>query len=303
MRKRMLAMGKLTAIFVITTATLWGQGASARGAFPLLGVDARGLAMGGAFTALVQGAPSAYWNPAALAFLKGYDFTGMYAHFGDLPLKGGFAAVAQEDKGYGAGALSWEFVGLKAYDETVKWNENCVSYAFAREFSPGIAVGGRLKFLFNKTDIEGADVSGGSADAAFLGVMGAFRFGMIIRDLISRLKWGTGTKESLPPSYQMGASYSLLASRINAELDISGESSLPLADVRFGVEVWPVPEVFALRGGLIHKMSEYDKRNIFSAGFGIRLTQGLGHYNIDYAFVADRDVLGPSHRISVGASW
>ena len=303
MGKNMHAIKKIAVIFAVAVASLWGQGASTRGAFPLLGVDARGLSMGGAFTALVQGAPSAYWNPAALAFLKGYDFTGMYAHFGDLPLKGGFAAVAQEDKGYGAGALSWEFIGIKAYDETVKWNENCISYAFAREFSPGIAAGGRLKFLFNRTDIEEADVSGGSADVAFLGVMGAFRFGMVLRDLISRLKWGTGTSESLPPSYQMGASYSFLESRINTELDISGESSMPLADIRLGVEVWPVPDIFALRGGLIHKMSEYDRRNIFSAGFGVRLTQGLGHYNIGYAFVADKEVFGLSHRISVGMSW
>ncbi len=296
-------MKKAIIITALIAAPLLGQGAATRGAFSYIGVDARAMGMGGAFAALAQGASAAYWNPAALSDIRGYDFRGMYLRYTDLPLDCGYASIAQEDKGYGAGAISWEYTGVKAYDKTVKWGENCISYAFAKELSAGISLGGRLKFLFTKSDIEGADVTGGAADFGFLSKLGSARIGVVIRDLVSYLKWETGTKEMLPISYQIGACYTFFDGIISAELDLTGEKGLPLADVRFGVEGWPVANFLALRAGIIHKMGEWDRRNIYSAGFGVKMVQGVTTYFIDYAFVTDKEVFGPSHRLSIGVSW
>ena len=46
--------------------------------FLLVGVEARSMGMGGAFTALVDDSSAVYWNPAGLGLLKNREFSGTY---------------------------------------------------------------------------------------------------------------------------------------------------------------------------------------------------------------------------------
>lgn len=68
----------------------------ARGAnFLEIGVGARAMALGGAYTGLATGATSMYWNPAGIGSTEGIDVAFSYAPlYGDLDITHNFAAVA-----------------------------------------------------------------------------------------------------------------------------------------------------------------------------------------------------------------
>lgn len=70
-----------------------------------MGLGAKGMAMGGTGTAYMDNITAAYWNPAALANVKRFEFAAMYTDMG-LDRMHNFAALGASFK-YGYVAVSW----------------------------------------------------------------------------------------------------------------------------------------------------------------------------------------------------
>lgn len=209
------------------------------GVFQDMGVGARPLGMGGAFTAVADDANAAQENPAGMAF---FDSSTHYATFShsDLYSLGflsrDFLAYAQGDEGYGAVGLSWN--RLSANLDPGSWNEDAIAYSGAKQvlgFGPDawakLAVGWQLKYLRVSTDLGqasvgtgvdsgalgattlGTSVAGGDAQGwgtgmgALLKLGPAFSTGLMVQDLYSTLAWGTGNVEQIPMTVRLGMAY------------------------------------------------------------------------------------------------
>ena len=88
--------------------TVYSNDASAgkAGAFLRVGVGARPLGMGGAFTAISNDVYGSYWNPAGLGQLNSVQLMGMYSLL-TLDRTLNYAATAFPVKGMGTIGLSW----------------------------------------------------------------------------------------------------------------------------------------------------------------------------------------------------
>ena len=67
--------------------------------FLLIGVGARAAGMGGAYTAVSEGAPASYWNPAGLSGGEGGEVVlGHFSWFQDITMEHGTLAYQINDK-------------------------------------------------------------------------------------------------------------------------------------------------------------------------------------------------------------
>jgi len=76
------------------------------GAFLRLGVGARAMSMGGAFTALANDPSASYWNAAGLGALKYTEFMGTYA-FLSMDRRYNYASFAFPIRYFGTIGVSW----------------------------------------------------------------------------------------------------------------------------------------------------------------------------------------------------
>lgn len=70
-------------LIVVARSEVWAQvppGYEAA-SFARIGVGARALSLGGAFTAVAEDITAAYWNPAGLAYLTNFQVEGMYTNW------------------------------------------------------------------------------------------------------------------------------------------------------------------------------------------------------------------------------
>jgi long-subunit fatty acid transport protein len=77
--KKVLKTLFLVALSVGTMSTAFAESAGRAGAYLKMGVGARALGMGSAFTALADDSTAAFWNPAGLARLKSAEASFMHA--------------------------------------------------------------------------------------------------------------------------------------------------------------------------------------------------------------------------------
>ncbi len=279
------------------------MGASTRGSFVITGYDARSAALGGAFVSLAQGPQCAYWNPAGLGRFQGRALTGTYGRMGEFPVYYGFLSLIQGNEGLGGGALTWEYLGTKINGE-IPWNEHTLAYAWGYPVLPWLNLGFRLKGLFVQNDLEvRSGAKGWGLDASVLLTPLSFlRLGATVWDAASRVSWDTGEKETLPFTYQGGASLFLLKGNYILVAEAKGERDEALTDLKLGNELW-LFHTLALRVGLQKKMGEDDQRNIFTAGAGFRIERPGIAYVVNYAYANDREVFGPTHRITLNLEW
>ena len=78
--KKVLKTLFLIALSVSTMSAAFADSAGGAGAYLKMGVGARALGMGSAFTAMADDATSAFWNPAGLARLQKGEASFMHAN-------------------------------------------------------------------------------------------------------------------------------------------------------------------------------------------------------------------------------
>ena len=282
-----------------------------QGAFANFRIDARALAMGGAYTALSEGATAFHWNPGGLGFSKGKEVTGMYERLYGL-ISSGYIAFAQgspqKREGYTAGWIH----SSASIEDTFGYSENSILVGYGKQVSKKISLGGTFKILFVSSDFENGSASGlGFNLGASLRPMPQARFGIAIRDLLTRVKWETDRKDRLPGDVGIGVAYypikitpKLPIPRVTIAGEVSGGEEKAFKRLSLGVEGWAVEKILPLRVGFSRNFDAM-ARNALSAGAGIEFEAGTAHYYLDFAAVIDsgKDNLGTSPLISVGGRF
>lgn len=262
------------------------------------GVDARALAMGGAFVAVANGYSAPYWNPAGLTRAQGTALGGMNTNKFGQDIQFNYVGATAQLAGFrvGAGFLSTMISGIETFgpggEATGTVNDNELlfigSTAFGLPFGGlPITVGGSAKYY--SQSLAGESAQGFGGDAGLLLDLGNFDLGATVTDVTgSRINWSTGSVDQVDQNIRVGGALDLSAP---IPWTLSGQYDVDAELLRGGVE-FNLTQQIALRGGVRRPLAE-DGEMSFSAGAGL----ALGSFNVDAAFVQNQ-VLGNSLVIS-----
>lgn len=292
---------RLAALLVLASPASW---AAETASFLDIGVGARALGMGGAYTALADDANSLYWNPAGLAKLEKREFTASHAEMYESTrldflayahptsqgtLSAGLTYLSQ-GKIEGRDSLGRQTAGYDASDAAL-------SAGYARKL--GFAeLGVSVKYI--RSHIGSTEAQTVAADVGAKRDFGSFTVGAALRNLGPGLKF-ENQRNDLPLRLAAGAAYKFTGGHAAAVEVVNGPRGAG-TDGAFGGEFQAVTNLY-LRGGYTTQTAI-----IGGSGFDVArgLTLGLGFRNekwsLDYAVLPSGE-LGRSHRFSLGARF
>lgn len=274
------------------------------GAFLRMGVGARALGMGGAFTAIADDATAAYWNPAGLTKIENNEATFSYTANMAVDRSLNYGAYARW-LGVGGLGVSWLNAGMMDMPKIDKnkksWGtddtgENAIMFSYGMEVG-SIMLGATAKILHeNMPDLAGdqTETGFGLDLGGMFSVTDNITAGLMIRDVGSQ--YGDN---DVPLNWRFGSAVKALDGALCVGLDadkIQGQDNFELhLGAEYGMEVRPGYHAF-FRSGL----NSIEDR-AFTAGLGIRVP--IVQFDYTYVTEKDEDVFGSNHRISVTARW
>ncbi|MCR4404844.1 MAG: hypothetical protein NUW06_06200 [Candidatus Acetothermia bacterium] len=208
-----------------------------------IGVGARPLGMGGAFTGLADDENAAFYNPAALAFLERRGLTSLYSRQFELL---DYGALGLAGRGAGLNLLQLHSDGIERANEFGNPLGSGFAYisragivSLGVALAEGLALGARLKLYQELSD--GGSGLGWALDPALILVRERLRLGALLENGLSReIRFATGHAEGWPLSLRLGGSLSFAIwerTALNLLLDLSGVlTGRPQGHL--GLELW-----------------------------------------------------------------
>lgn len=312
----------LIAVFTIpATAKDINKRAGTTGfSFLKLGVGAKAVAMGGAFTAVADDPTAIYYNPAGTVRLERRQLLAEYHNY-VLDIQSGFIAYTTPlMKKYGFGA----FIDYLNFGDFVRTNSSgqeigefsggdfLIGVNFSTMIIPELAAGINIKYMHEGISgvvVQGEETNPGSdalaADIGFhyrlhdsltsFGLM-AYNLGGIISG------YSSDNKDKLPMGIRAGVSHSLrelpLIIAIDGVIPNDNDPYFNIGAEFFKFEPLYLRLGYSLFGENYKTGSDSDGLGGMSAGFGLNVKQ----YNISYAFMPYLD-LGSSHRVTIAGEF
>ena len=289
------------------------ESAGQAGAYLKMGVGARALGMGSAFTAVANDSTAAFWNPAGLAKLKKHEASFMHANLTDDRDYNFFnyahVLKGKDGKSNGTLALSHINFGIDGIPETredpatgnpvldANGNVRIFSYfedtetntfiSYGKAVTDKFYAGLNLKYLKQKLFTNKADTMG-----LDFGLMYDWNekttVGLSVRDIGESMDWNTnaGTKDDVPVTTTLG-----IAHQCNDKLLVAADlNKVDDMDVKFfcGAE-------YQIHDNVTLRVGSHDSDLTLGASFK------LDTWRFDYSY-AD-ETLGDAHRISASKTF
>jgi hypothetical protein len=265
-----------------------------------MGVGARAMAMGGAFTAVADDATAAYWNPAGLVNIEHIEATFMYAANMNVDRNLNYFAYTHW-LGRGGLGISWLNAGMDDFTErdaeghvtgSGDIGDNSINISYGLE-AGSLMLGATGKVLYQ--NILGESETGFGIDlGGMFDITDNVTAGLMIRDIGSQ--YGS---VSVPYNWRFAGAVRALDDGLIVSFDVDKVQDLDKFQIHlgaeFGMEVHP--EYFTyFRAGL---NSVEDQA--FTTGLGI----AVPYVQFDYAYITEREseVLGSNHRVSLTARF
>ncbi|MBT3216531.1 MAG: PorV/PorQ family protein [Candidatus Marinimicrobia bacterium] len=270
------------------------------GSFLRMGTTARAIAMGSAFTAELDYGFSAYYNPAATAFVesKRVNFAHQSLSLNRRLIAASYSMNLPPTAGIG---ISWVSAGTDKIDgrstsgqhtQYLSTSEDALMVTFAQKLRSWFAMGINVKILYHQLPMNSDNLTG-SGIGFDMGVM--IRGGnmpslaLMVQDLNSSYNWNTTTvfeeqgksyKEQFPTIYRIGSTYTLGQFYFVGDLGVvtDSESLLGYA-MRVGTE-YTYKDRYFLRAGY------GNSRASLGAGLNWSFLNQNDAY-LDYAFVIE----------------
>lgn len=311
-------MRLLLAVLLVLSASRAGATDFARSAvgtsgseFLLLDTSARGIALGGAYTAAVNDASAVYWNPAGLAQVPRLSATFMHARYvADISYNAAAAAARINDSSVIGGGVRYldggavdrtDINGLtrgtftpRSYVAELGWGQSIYDLS---DSEMDVAVGVAAKVI--RSDF-GETANGFASDyglqARFYTAAQTYDVGVAVQNLGMGQKF-VGTRDTMPARARFGG-----AVRPIKALLLTADAILPINDaphaaagMEWGLDSDRAAKI-ALRGGFNSLTAE-------SLGFASGLSFGFGvalsDLSFDYAFVPMGALGSQTHRVTL----
>lgn len=294
---------------VLAVVPVWADNGAGTCSFTFLklGMDARSVALGEAFTAFVDNATATYWNPAGLARVSCNHITGTYLNYIAGIQSGylGYALPLWENSGLGIGITYFDYGKIQETTPDNPTGQGLGEYG-ASDFSASLAYAKRLGQFYLGIGLKGIyskihDYSA-HAIACDLGVQCELFANKLLIGLAGRnLGIQTGAfieeKANLPLDIEFGLGYRLFDRSLLLALDV-GKPMDNRFNFQTGIE-YCLKKILLFRlgyrslGSDLKSDSDLDILAGVSTGIGVRAKNFL----IDYAFIPFNE-LGNTHRIS-----
>jgi len=307
--------------FTLYAAKIYPSAGSTSATFLKIGVGARAVAMGGAYTAISGDPYALFWNPAGLAVVEdktlvfthneyfaglsqeymGYNFPGSGIRFFPGRLKNGVMGLSMnylytgKDLERRSGDYESDPLNpISPMEGEFRAYDLALSLGYGFNYSRDLKIGAALKFIRQSIDTES-----GSSAALDLGMLYDFDlFGRGVTAGFAAQNLGPGIKFidkrfPLPLTFKAGLSRRLYEKSLLMSLDVSKPiDNYP--SVAVGLEQQLGGKLF-LRSGYRYRQhgNESGGWSGFSMGFGFV----SGRFSFDYALSPFGD-LGNTHRLS-----
>ena len=315
----MLRFTKYTAFNLLFILTIFVSNAQSEdgvlaGAFLRMGIGARALGMGGAFTAIADGSEASYYNPAGIPFVEKHQLMASY-RFLSLDRNFSFIGYSQSirpevdpnatEKPFNGGlALSWIHAGVGNIDGRglngehigeFSNSENSLSMSFGISPFNRIGIGLTAKVLYARfpnmgyDDSAVTDYSFGMDIGILIKPLPFLSVGFVIKEMNAKYDWKTDKVwdkdidkiDHFPKTYRGGIALKWPGKQITFALDVEKNKQ---QDSKYflGIEAMPIPKI-AVRAGL--------NNGNFSGGAGYIFNILKHNTQIQYALVTkDYDV-------------
>jgi hypothetical protein len=271
-------------------------------AFLKLGVGARAIGMGDAYTAVDGDASSIYWNPATIVDVDGidvtlmhsewfqdirYEFVGAVRSYGDYSIGGGIVGLYMDDLERREGPTAEPIGHFGVFDFAF-------TGTYARHLTDRFDVGGSFKYLQEKIDDETANGFAVDLGARYR-VPGydGLSAGVALLNLGPQMKFIEDNFD-LPVMYKIGGALDVPVEGLRGDVVFTSDVIIPSdgsTKVHIGME-YEFAEMLALRLGY---RTGWDNQNV-SLGLGVKVR----NFRLDYAIVPFYSDLGDTHRLSLG---
>jgi hypothetical protein len=285
------------------------------GAFARIGFGARGLAMGNAMTAVVNGELAPYYNPALTAFQSDHAFTAAYTAM-SLDRSLNFVQYIQHLKKYAGISVGIINSGVSKIDGRdanaiptggISTSENMFFASFANRFSDWLTFGVTFKYYHYKLYEDITAYTVGVDLGCIVIIDKDMSIGASVGDIGAKYQWNTTklyddrgltTEDVFPTIIKIGIARTFFDSSVTAAIDYvaSTENTHQLCA---GIE-WSPMDIFSLRAGC----DRMDIRDRWSGamptfGFAIEYPMGSWHPTIDYTYGIEPFAPSGIHIISV----
>ena len=275
----------------------------------VIGVGARAMGLGGAFTAVADDASAAYWNPAGLVQLDDPEIQGMvgsYVNGLNQNLYFSFHYPFPQDIHTAFSVNHSFYPGSSGIQE----DQATLSVAIPADFVPEkrLMFGVNFRYLYAQEGGSNGTAQGAAADFGMLlrmpvGNQTQFRAALTLTDISTSIHFDAGGSDQTVPSlltagfaYQMGTAtlFSIDGPwALDDDLTLGNQG---LDNVRFrgGAEQWLFNDQLGLRAGVISFLTQ---PAALSLGIGFRMSD----LSVDGAFMIHSQ-LGDNYRLSIGLS-
>ena len=273
--------------------------------FLKIGVDARAVAMGDAYSSCANDAASAYWNPAGLAGAGTNSVVLMHnAWLQDINQE--FAAI-QFMKGAHNLAVSINMLnvsGIELRDETASEQpigtteviNTYLGLAYATTIADNWQVGLQMKYLYEKYYFESADGFAVDLGVQKQNILSGLGWGLAIQNL-GKMSVLRNESTPLPMLVRTGMNYRLPVQLFDYQPLLAADLVYIADDIttlNFGFETRVVNHVDLRAGYVLGRESQH-----FRGGFGVL----FGAFNFAYAFVPFDYDLGSAHLLSLAIDF
>ena len=289
---------KIALISLLVVSSLSSQNIGTGLTFLKLGVGARSVAMGEASTAIVNGSPSIFYNPAVSRFDDRNEISLMHKQWIAETSVDYLGTVLPADAiTYSLSALTSSIGGIEARTQPGPAEETFSAKNFAFTFgmsffvADNFAVGASGKFLYEKIFVDEANGYG-------VDLGGLYKIDEHLSSGVSLLNLGSmsilkNEASKLPTTVRAGLAY---ASSLTDQIRYTGAVDFlktiddSINHIHVGAEA-TYDSTIAVRMGY---QTGYESKSI-SAGFGV--TYGI--VTFDYAFVPFTGALNTTHTFSL----